>query len=114
MLPCDPATADKSAPAANVGFITRWNKIKQSKEIQLYGRLHSDICNVSKFLIPGANLHIKLNKARYSFYLMNATADSKTTFKFLHAKLFVKRIRSHPDILSAHNETKMEVLREIT
>ena len=87
MLPCDPATADKSAPAANVGFITRWNKIKQSKEIQLYGRLHSDICNVSKFLIPGANLHIKLTKARSSFNLMNATADSKTTFKFLDCKI---------------------------
>ena len=36
---------------------------------------------------------------------MNATADSKTTFKFLNAKLFVKRIRPHPDLLSAQNET---------
>ena len=36
---------------------------------------------------------------------MNVTADSKTTFKFLDAKLFVKRIRPHPDIVSAHNET---------
>jgi hypothetical protein len=36
---------------------------------------------------------------------MNATADSKTTFKFLDAKLFVKRIRPHPDLLSAHNDT---------
>jgi hypothetical protein len=94
-----------SAPATDVGFITRWNKIKQSKEIQLYGRLHSDICNVSKFLLPGANLHIKLTKDRSSFYLMIVTADSKTTFKFLDAKLFVKRIRPHPDIVSAHNET---------
>ena len=60
MLPCDPASAGMSVPATDVGFITRWNKIKQSKEIQLYGRLHSDICNVSEFLLPGANLHIKL------------------------------------------------------
>ena len=36
---------------------------------------------------------------------MNTTADSKTSFKFLDAKLFVKRIRPHPDILSAHNDT---------
>jgi hypothetical protein len=36
---------------------------------------------------------------------MNATADSKTTYKFLDAKLFVKRIRPHPDLLSAHNDT---------
>ena len=56
-------------------------------------------------MLPGANLHIKLTKARSTFYLMNTTADSKTSFKFLDAKLFVKRIRPHPDILSAHNDT---------
>jgi hypothetical protein len=27
----------------NKGFIARWNRIKQSKEVQLYCRLHSDI-----------------------------------------------------------------------
>ena len=58
-----------------------------------------------KFLLPGVNLHIKLNKAQSSFYLMNATAYSKTTFKILDAKLFVKRIRTHPDLLSAQNDT---------
>jgi len=36
---------------------------------------------------------------------MNATADSKNTFKFMDAKLFVKRIRPHPDLLSAQNDT---------
>ena len=60
MLPCDPSTADKIA--ANLGFITRWDKIKHSKDVQLYGRLHSDLCNVPKYLLPGLNLHIKLTK----------------------------------------------------
>jgi hypothetical protein len=36
MLACDPTTADKKAAATNVEFITRWDKIKQSKEVQLY------------------------------------------------------------------------------
>jgi len=34
---------------------------------------------------------------------MNKTADSKVTFKFLHVKLFVKRIRVDPQIFSAQN-----------
>jgi len=105
MLPCDPSTADKTAAATNVGFITSWDKKKHSKDVQLYGRLHRDNCNVPKFLLPGVILHIKWTKARSSFYLMNATADSKTTSKFLDAKLFVKRIRPHPELLSAHNGT---------
>jgi len=49
LLPCDPTAAD----AKNKVFITRWNRIKQSKELQLYGRLHSDICNVPLYLLPG-------------------------------------------------------------
>ena len=105
MLPCETSTADKTAAATNVGFITRWANIKQSKYVQLYDRLHSDICNVQNFLLPGVNLHIKLTKARSSFYLMNATEHSKTTFKFLDAKLFVKRIRRNRDFLSAQNST---------
>jgi hypothetical protein len=105
MLPLDPSAADKSASATNVGFITRWDRIKRSGDVQLYDRLNSDLCNVRKYLRPGVHLHIKLTEARSSFYLMNATADSKTTFKFLDTKLFMKRIRPHPDLLSAHNTT---------
>ena len=36
LLPCDPTAED-------AGFVARWNKLKQSKEVQLYGRLHSDM-----------------------------------------------------------------------
>ena len=88
MLPCDPSKADNTAAATNVEFLTRWDKVKQTKDVQLYSRLHCDICNVPKFLLPGVNLQIKLTKARSSFYLMNATADSKTTFKFLDENYF--------------------------
>jgi hypothetical protein len=72
-------TADKNAPATNLGFITRCDKIKQSIDVHFYGRLPSDLCNVPTFLLPGVNLQIELTKARSSFYLMNATEDSKTT-----------------------------------
>jgi len=39
LLLCNPTTADKSDPATNIGFITRWDRIKQSKNVQLHGRL---------------------------------------------------------------------------
>ena len=63
LLPCDPTAAD----ANNKGFITRWDRIKQSKEVQLYGRIHSDICNVPVYLIPSVRLQIRLTKARVEF-----------------------------------------------
>jgi len=108
MLPCDPTKAEST----NTGFIDRWNRQKQSKEIEMFGRVDSDICNVSKFLLPGIKLQIKFTKAKPSFYLMNTAADSKTTFKFLDAKLIVKRIRANPKIPLAHEQTlKTELAR---
>jgi len=49
MMPCDPTKAEST----NTGFIDRWNRQKRSEEIEMYGRIHSDICNVPKFLLPG-------------------------------------------------------------
>jgi hypothetical protein len=82
--------------------------VKNSKILNLYGRLHSDICNVPRYLLPGIRIQIKLTKAKPAFYLMNTDATSTTQFKFLDAKLNVKRIRAHPSILLAHNETLNE------
>ena len=71
----------------------------------MYGRIHIDICNVPKFLLPGFKLQIKFTKAKPSSYLMKPAADSKTTFKFGDVRLFVRRIRVNPLIQLAHEET---------
>jgi len=67
-------------PMQSTSF-TRWNRIKQSKEVELYGRIHSDICNVGQNLISGVQLQIKFTKARFSSYFMHKDAESKTFFK---------------------------------
>jgi len=75
-------------------------------------RIHSDICNVPKFLLPGLKLQIKFRKAKPSFHLMNTAADSKTPFKFLDAQLPVRRIKANPQIPLAHEQTlKTELAR---
>jgi hypothetical protein len=65
MLPYDPTAAQSAT--TNSGFITRWNRIKQSKEETLYGRLHCDICNVPQYLIPGVRLRNKIKETQFSF-----------------------------------------------
>ena len=49
-------------------------------------------------------MQIRLTKAKEDFYLMNANADTKATFKFLDAELIVRRIRPSPIISFAHTE----------
>ena len=101
LLPCDPS----AETIKNMGFYTRWKRVNKSKEIQLCGRLHSDICNVPRYLPPGVRIHIRLTKAKPGFYLMNKDPEAKVVFKFLDAQLLVNRVRSSPSILVAHEMT---------
>jgi hypothetical protein len=89
--PNDPT--DKYTDATNKGFIAPCNRIKESNEVELYGRLHSDIFKNPTHLLPGVNMQIKLTKARLVFYLMNKEADSTVEYKFLDAQLLVNRVR---------------------
>ena len=66
-------------------------------------RLHSVICNVVPYLLPGVKLQIKLIKRKRPFYLMSTKADSTTKFQFHEACMIVNRIRPNPSYLIAHN-----------
>ena len=96
-----------STSIKNKGFVKRWERQKQNKVIELYGRLQADIVNVSQFLLSGVRMQIRFTKAKDDFYLMNAHDDTKTkaTFKFLDAELIVRRIRSGPKISVVHTKS---------
>jgi len=67
----------KPAKLSNTGFLARWNHVKKSQEVHMYGRLHADICNVPKLIVNGVKMQIKLTKAKPAFYLMSNKEDSK-------------------------------------
>ena len=61
----DVKAGDCSKPAelSNTGICVRWNHVKKGQEVQMYGHLHADICNVSQLLITGVKMQNKLTKA---------------------------------------------------
>jgi hypothetical protein len=71
--------------------------------MELIGRIHTDICSIPLFSLPGVRLQMKFTKAKPSFYLMNKDVNAKVTFKFLDAKLLVKRVKPNPAIVLYHN-----------
>ena len=75
MRPVD-LSAQNVTAMTNRGFILCWKRISAIREIQLFGRLHTDICNVPLYLPPGVMLHIRLTKAQPNFYLMKKNVDS--------------------------------------
>jgi len=99
----------KHAELSNTGFCARWNHVKKSRGVQMYGRLHADIRNVPQILITGVKMQIKLTKAKPEFYLLGSKGNGKIYFKILEALLYVKRIRPSASILTAHNEALFAV-----
>jgi len=95
----------KPADLSNTGFHARWNNLKKSQEVHMYGPLYADSCNVPKLIVNGVKKQIKLTKAKPAFYLMSNKEDSKVYFKILEALLYIKRIRPNAGIFTAHNET---------
>jgi len=52
MLLSEPSAENLTA-TAHREFINRWKRFSASREVQLFGRLHSDMYNVPLYLLPG-------------------------------------------------------------
>jgi hypothetical protein len=101
---------------SNSGWKERFEKSKNSKDIVMYGKLHGDIFNISTLMIPGVNIQVKLTKSKESFYLLSESPDPKVKFQFLDATLYVRKIKSSPNILLAHSKalTKTNARYDVT
>lgn len=90
----------------NNGMKTRidwFSKNNENGEIELYGKLHSDVFNVSRLLINNVDLKILLNLEKQSFFMMNSEADGEPQLKIMEATMYMRHITVNPSILLAHN-----------
>ena len=99
---CDPII-EKYSANTNEGFISRWSSLIGSSGVQIFGRLHTDRCNVPLNVLPSVRHYIKFKKPRPNIYLMNKTAVIKITVKFLVAYLLFSRVYHNTAISSAHS-----------
>ena len=86
----------KPNEVSNTGFLARWNHVKKSQEVHMYGHLHAHICNVPKLIVNGMKMQIKLTKAKPAFYLLSNKEDSKAYFKVLEALLYLNESGQAP------------------
>ena len=80
--------------------VERKSWIEESKPMELMGALRLDFLNQPKYLIPGVNVRIKLQRASNRFALIHGAG--KPIIKLTHAKLYVRRVRVSPAIGLAH------------
>jgi hypothetical protein len=85
--------------ATNRGYQALW---KFTAQREIYGRVHGDLFNVPRLLLPGVQLRIKFTKSKSTFYVMSTVAFTEATFILVDATLHVRHVKPSPTILPAH------------
>jgi len=91
----DFATAD----AINDGLATRRRLTRQSRVIDMMGRIHADMFFQERYMLNEVNVKIKLIRSKDSFCLMG---DDDYKVKITHASLFVRKVKLMPSVFLAH------------
>jgi hypothetical protein len=75
--------------------------IQESKELELFGKMHSDILNINKYMLNG--IDIKITLTRNSDALVTLSEDTlKAEVEILESILYIRKIDVSPSILVAH------------
>lgn len=85
----------------NSGLDDRKALFKNSEEVELVGRLHSDIFNQNKLLLNNVDVRVVLSLEKPEFYIMEANTGSGN-IKILDASLHMNEVKINPNILIAH------------
>jgi hypothetical protein len=94
-------TNDPSVDATNAGLKKRAAFTSESKEVDLVGRLHTDLFFQSRYMLNEVNTRIKLTRSKDSFCLMSSEAELYK-IKIVSAVMRIRKVKIAPSIYLAH------------
>jgi hypothetical protein len=100
----DQANPNADAGDRNGGLTKRAAFIARSREVDLIGRIHSDIFFQQRYMLNEVNTKIKLTRSKDAFCLM-ASGDQAFKVKIMSAALFVRKVKISPSVYLAHAKT---------
>ena len=105
----DGTKMDKSDPTAdederNSGLARRAAFTSGSAEVDMIGRIHSDIFFQERYMLNEVNTRIRLTRSKDSFCLM-AAGDQSYKVQLTAAALFVRKVKISPSVYLAHAKT---------
>lgn len=95
----NPRAAD--ATDRNIGLVTRAAFSAESKEIDMIGRIHSDIFFQERHMLNEVNLRMKLTRSKDAFCLMAAGAETYNVV-IVAASLLIRKVKISPSVYLAH------------
>ena len=98
----DPLAAN--AADKNSGLATRRSFIAASREVDMIGRIHSDIFFQERYMLNEVNVRIKLIRSNDAFCLMS-TGLTQFRVVVTFASLLVRKVKISPSVYLAHAKT---------
>ena len=94
--------ASKMEDTSNSAFLKRkaWTDLGATKEF--IGKLHLGMFNQERLLVPGADLHLKLERAKDAFCIYNANAKLRPHVVIESAVLELLTVKVNPQIMNYH------------
>jgi hypothetical protein len=106
----EPGKMDKPNPLAataaerNSGLVTRALFTSESKEVDLIGRIHSDIFFQQRYMLNEVNTKIKLIRSKDAFCL-SAIGGQAFKVNISSAAMLIRKVKVSPSIYLAHAKT---------
>ena len=91
---------DPTAADTNSSFKTRARLAAKSDVVDMFGRLHLDLCHQHRYLINGVDMKLRLNRTKSNFNLMSEAGTEIT--KITKAILLVQQVKTNPQELLEH------------
>lgn len=89
---------------ANSGLFSRNVFCKESLPFDLEGPILEDVCRLSRFVLNGVDINIKLYRQNASFCLMSAESDPQYKIVFDDVIFRVCRVQVSPGIIVGHTK----------
>ena len=89
----------------NVGLNRRFEFTKNSKNVHLMGRVHSDLFHQGRFLINGLPLRLIFHRSKDSFILLSGKENPTYRIRLTEATLCVRRVELTPEKFREINQT---------
>lgn len=95
---------DDTQGDANSGLKIRRQFSSLSREIDMLGRLHTDIMHQERYMINGVDVKIRLIPSKSIFHLIANDAAAGFKSVITHASLFVRKVKLNPAVALAHEK----------
>ena len=89
---------------ANLGYTKQKILATQSREIDMFGRMHLNLFSQNRYLLNGVEIRMRLVCSKDVFCLHGNTNQVTNKVSLKEVSLFVRKIKPNPSVQLAHTK----------